>query len=165
MKKIPLTQSRVALVDDSDFEWLSQFKWYTLRHRNTCYAFRKSPTREGRKTINMHREILGLSRGDGKMVDHINRDGLDNRRENLRLCTHAQNQRNSQKNKNNTSGYKGVTWDKQRGKWHSQIVVNHVRIRLGFFDDLIKAAQAYDAAARKYHGRFARTNFSREGES
>lgn len=158
MKQISLSQGKFALVDDSDYKWLNQWKWSLLRrrHQHKYYAVRGD---KNNKIIYMHREILGLKRGREVQADHINNNGIDNRRVNLRKCTHKENQRNQPKNVTNTSGYKGVTWYKAGGKWHAQIKVNRTKYHLGYFFCLIKAAKAYDRAARKYHGDFANLNF------
>src|SRR6266566_1493572 len=102
MQKISLTQGRSALVDDKDYAWLSKWKWHCTEHgyARRCGYPEKSP-------ISMHREILGLQKGDRKIVDHKNGNKLDNRRSNLRLCTFAQNIRNSSKRKTTANPYKG----------------------------------------------------------
>lgn len=104
----------------------------------------------------MHREIVGTP--EGMDTDHINGDKLDNRRSNLRICTHAQNGANRGPQKNGSSGYKGVSYHCK--KWRVQICINGKTKRLGGFNSLLDAAKAYDKAARKYHGEFARTNVS-----
>ena len=94
MREIPLTQDKVALIDDEDYERIAAHKWCAIRDRSQWYAARNTQ-RDGRNTtVRMHREILGLSLGDGMETDHRNGDGLDNRRDNLRVATHAQNQAN-----------------------------------------------------------------------
>ena len=124
MKHIPLTQGKFALVDDDDFERLNQRKWHVMKWGNTWCAGRQSLKREGKKkTIYMHREILGLGSGRDIQVDHINHNGLDNRRCNLRPCTCQQNQWNYTKASNKSSRYKGVSLHKSGG-WTSYIMVN-----------------------------------------
>jgi hypothetical protein len=154
MKEIPLTQGKVALVDDGDYGLVIQHKWYAAELKRHWYAVRSG---QNHRMIFLHREIMNASAG--VQVDHINGNGLDCRRENLRLCTPAENNRNSSKPRSNTSGYKGVTWHKRGAKWQAAISWNRKSIHLGLFSDPETAARAYDEAARKYHGAFAKTNF------
>jgi hypothetical protein len=158
MKKIELTQGYYTIVDDEDFEMLNKLRWKVkIKPSGKRYA---EISRNG-TTIRMHRFILNLKTNDKKIVDHINGDGLDNRRSNLRICTSFQNQHNRKINKNSTSGYKGVYFEK--GKWFSkrwaaQISVNNKHIKLGYFETAEEAARAYNEAAIKYHGEFANIN-------
>lgn len=158
-KQIPLSQGLFATVDDDDYEYLAQFKWYATRLRNVCYAVRHSPKVKGKQfpLIKMHRVVANAP--DGLSIDHINGDGLDNRKINLRVCTTVENGRNRGKQKDNTSGYKGVTWHKRHKKWYAQIKADGRNHFLGHFYDPIDAALAYDKAARELHGEFAKTNF------
>jgi hypothetical protein len=159
MKKITLTQGKFALVDDENYEDLIQFKWCAIRVRNTFYAERSVRVNGKKRIERMHRRILGLKSGDGKRVDHINHDGLDNRNKNIRICTNRENQQNQTiKRSNNTSGYKGVHWHKQAKKWQAQIQVDSQYKYLGLFKSKVKAAQAYNDAAIKYFGEFANLN-------
>lgn len=153
-KMIPLTRGKFALVDDEDFDWLSQWKW----HIHTGYAARVLPKFLGkRKVIWMHREIAKTP--DGMDTDHINLNKLDNRRENLRACSHSENKRNQGPQSNNASGRRGVHFNKWDRKWQARIKANGKNIHLGSFDSADEAALAYDAAARKYFGEFANLNF------
>lgn len=153
-KQILLTQEKVALVDDADYEWLIQRKWHAHRSHKAWYARRP----EGRnQTVFMHREIMNASTGEE--VDHIDGNSLNNTRANLRLCTMTQNQRNKPKFSNNTSGYKGVSWSKQKNKWHARIYTMGRNVHIGLFDSAVEAALAYDIAALAYYGEFARLNF------
>jgi len=149
---IALTQGQNAIVDAADFEWLDQWNWSA--HWNPCtqsfYAMRMQFTW-------MHRVILGC--GPTERSDHKNHDTLDNRRENLRKCTHAINMRNKRLYRNNTSGYKGVSLTRCSGHWHAEICVNNKTITLGEYVSKKDAALAYDKAARRYFGAFAQVNF------
>ncbi len=144
MKKIELTQNQFAIVDDGDYEWLSQFKWCASWSKGTksYYAVRKIPLQDGRRTIEqMHRRIMGLRYGDKNHVDHINGDTLDNRKENLRICTHKENSRNRKGlYSNNTSGVSGVYWNKRDQKWYAQAYNNDgKRKHLGYFNNKLDA--------------------------
>jgi hypothetical protein len=151
---ISLTMGKVAIVDAADFEWLSQWVWSAVRSKTGWYATRAGENGPER----MHRLVMGVS--DSRvLVDHRDRDGLNNRRGNLRVCTNAQNMRNSAKRRNNTTGYKGVVLQKPSGRFLARITTDRVETHLGTFDTAYEAALAYDAAARRQHGEFACTNF------
>jgi hypothetical protein len=153
MKEIRLTQGQVALVDDEDFEWLNQWKWYAHFDGQRWYARR----REGSIGITMHRVILELQFKDGIQVDHINHNGLDNRRRNLRVCTPAQNQHNCRKlDSRCPSRHKGVTCYK--GRWMARIVKDYKTYHLGRFDTEKEAAQAYNTKALEFYGEWAYLN-------
>ncbi|NBW20194.1 MAG: hypothetical protein EBR82_70720 [Caulobacteraceae bacterium] len=160
MKKIALTQGQFAIVDDEDFEELNQVKWCASRDGNTFYALRKGPRNKGqRKSIKMHRYILGLT--DPKIfVDHINGNGLDNRRQNLRLCNNQQNQKNqrNRKNQKNRVDFKGVYFDEDIQKYSVSITIEAEKINLGFFSNPIEAAKTYNEAALKLFGQYAQLN-------
>lgn len=156
MKKIPLTKGYVAIVDDEDYNELSKHKWCADNSSKTnVYALR----RVGKKLSRMHNEIIG--RKDGLEIDHINGNGLDNRRANLRFCTRSQNRMNGRKNADNTSGYKGVTKSKKspNNPWHAHIKFNGITKHLGNYKTKEDAARAYDAAAKELHGEFCSLNF------
>ena len=160
---IPLTQAQVALIEDGDDDWLSDVKWCAQWAPSTqsFIAVSRGPRPE-RLTIRMHRVIWEHHNEpipDGFTVDHINRDTLDNRLSNLRLATNSQQSQNQGLRSNNTSGYRGVCWDKRIGKWWARIQVDGKRMHLGHYDDPIDAALAYDAAAIEYFGEFAVLNF------
>lgn len=125
MKLIPLTQGKLAIVDDTDFEYLNKWCWYY--DSTTGYARRG----EGNKRIYMHRVINNTPKG--LITDHINRNTLDNRRENLRTVSRAGNQRNHKLFSHNTSGYNGVSWSKIMRKWEAYIWRDNKKINLGFF--------------------------------
>ena len=152
MKEIPLSQGKVALVDDEDYELVSQYRWAADRRRKSWYA----RTKINRKPVYMHRLILGCVKGE--QVDHANVDGLDNRRRNIRKCSHGDNQHNQHLKKSNKSGYKGVFFIAKSGKYLAFIRYNHRRYHLGYFAKAEDAAAAYDVAARQLRGEFARPN-------
>ena len=146
MKLIETTQGKIAKVSDQDFEQLSQKKWHFNKQG---VAFRKNG-----KSIYMHRFIMQPPKF--MEVDHINGDILDNTRENLRICTHADNLRNRRVNKNTRSGFKGVR--PNGSKWQGYIMFNGKFIALGQFDTKEDAAKAYNNVAKIYFGEFARLN-------
>lgn len=156
MKQIELTQGHFALVDDEDFERLIQFKWHVNKNRNVVYAERKDKRGIFRVTVKMHREILNAPKG--YCVDHIDGDGLNNTRSNLRLCTNSENIRNSNVGKRNTSGYKGVSWHARDKRWQAKIVMDGKQNHIGNFDTAEEAALAYNEAAKMHYGDFARLN-------
>lgn len=147
---IPLTKGKVAIVDEADAEMVSRYRWCYL---NVGYAARHERIDGKDRMILMHRFLLGAS--SEQLVDHINGDGLDNRRVNIRLCTKADNQRNQRRNNRNTTGYKGVSFDKARGKYIASIHVIGTQIHLGRFSTAEEASKAYEDAASRYHGEFA----------
>ena len=153
---IALTKRRRAVVDPEDYEEQSRHKWYALRGDKTSipryYACRK---KNGRRVF-MHREIMNCP--PGMEVDHINGDTLDNRRANLRICTHADNLYN-RKPRIATSSYKGVCFHKLAKKWRSQISYKYKKHHIGFFKHQVRAAKAYDDRAKELFGEFARLNF------
>lgn len=158
MKQIPLTQGKFAIVDDGDYEWLNKYKWYAVKNRNTYYAVRKPSRKQGKRTrIYMHRQILDAPKE--LQVDHANHNGLDNRRQNIRTCTHKQQQHNRLPVKNSSSKYKGVQWYESGKKWKAKIGYNNQYICLGYFVNEVDAAKAYDEKARELFGEFAYTNF------
>jgi hypothetical protein len=158
MKEIPLTRGYVALVDDADFDWLSQFSWQAVLAKRKDGSIRDVHARRGDNSIKkhffMHREILGAT--NPKLdVDHKDRNGLNNQRGNLRLATRSQNSANGRHRINNKSGFKGVYWDGRWGKWQAQITAKGKLKHLGYFVDKQDAANAYKTAAKLYFGEFA----------
>ena len=152
MKEIKLTQNRYAIVDDEDFMELCKYKWYF----NGRYAARGKYSNGKSKKIFMHRVILKTT--NGKESDHINGDGLDNTRKNLRVCTRSQNLRNQNKSFSSKSGFKGVCFNKERGKWHARIWITGKNKHLGYFTEKTEAALSYNVAARDCFGEFASFN-------
>lgn len=145
-----------VLVDDCDKPLLAAHAWRVYNHGRASRPFRYAQAAHRGKTIYLHRLIAGAA--TGQVVDHINGDTLDNRRCNLRLVTHSENHANAPLMSRNTSGFKGVHWDGQRGKWFSKITVRQQQIALGRYDRLCDAVDAYDDAARENFGDKALTN-------
>jgi hypothetical protein len=153
-----LTQGKVAIIDSADAERVLRYKW---RFTPSGYAIRGGRKAEGlskRDTVYMHRWLLNVP--DGFETDHVNRDKLDNRRGNLRVCTHAENNRNGAVRAcANSSGFKGVSWHKRSLRWRAYIRVDYRQIHLGHFVTAEEAACAYDRAAIEHFGEFAHLNF------
>lgn len=162
MKIIKLTQNQETVVDDDLFEYLSKFSWSARYNKCThsYYALSNEKINNRWRTILMHRVIFQAPKG--VEVDHKNGDTLCNLKSNLRLATRKQNSQNRKIGNGNTSGYKGVTWYKSSKKWRSQIQINGKKVSLGYFDDIIDAAKAYDICAKTHFGEFARLNFPNE---
>jgi len=157
MKIINLTQGQSTQVDDEDFEKLNKYKWFAwfCKSTNSYYAIRQTKGTP-QIVVRMHREVVNCPKG--KVVDHINGDTLDNRKENLRICTQGENTKNRRdKNKNNTSGLKGVCLRKTKHKgkvyqtWVAQIGIDKKRVYLGSFKTKELAHEAYKEASKKYH--------------
>lgn len=157
MKKIKLTQGKYALVDDEDFEFLNQWKWFVKENHGNLYAVRQKYITHGvknrkAKRFYMHRQLLGFPK---KQIDHWNGNGLDNQRKNLRVCTSLQNSWNQKISLLNTSGYKGVH-KRYKKLWQARISIKKKRISLGYFKNKKEAALAYNKAAKKYFGEYAK---------
>jgi len=163
VKFLPIVNNDiVAIIDDCDYEKLKNYRWYVNKRERTLYV-RTTILVDGKlKPKSLHRIIMGDPKGF--CVDHINHDGLDNRRCNLRIATQSQNCMNRLPYKEGSSRFKGVRWHKQNKLWEAVIWVKPKSIYLGCFTDEIAGAKAYDIAARKYFGEFASLNFPKEGE-
>jgi len=164
-----------VLYDAEDEDKISKYAWFIkyVKISGKCYVQASIPhpsgdwyyypsgqrqRRQRRRTIlPLHQLIMETPKG--MQTDHINGNPLDNRKENLRICTNAENQRNRGPQKNNTSGFKGVHWNTRRNMWQSYIAHNKKQTALGYFKDKEKAARAYDRKAIVLHGEFAYTNF------
>ena len=155
MREVVLHNSSLrAIIDDEDYELVSQHKWYALKGHNTMYAEASHPNSGGK--VLMHRLILK----PGELhVDHIDNNGLNNQRSNLRFATTSQNQMNARKQLDTTSKYKGVHYCKREKRWQARIAINGLpRRSLGYFSTEVEAAQAYNLAASKLFGEYAKLN-------
>lgn len=159
-KEITLSNGGACLVSAEDYENLNKYRWH--KRSSDGYVARTEYINGTFKTIRMHREVLYTP--SGFVVDHINRNRLDNRRENLRVASRSQNTANSIKPSTNTSGFKGVHYRKDQGRWRAFIRVNKKGISLGQYSTAEEAAKAYNEAAVKYFGEFARLNDIKEDE-
>lgn len=160
MKEIKLTRGFVAIVDDADYaRVIAAGRWSARVAPHTVYAQRSVRKSDGRRTTQLlHRFLLGLT--DPKiLVDHRDRHGLHNWRENLRVATKSQNGANQRRHSNGSSQYRGVSWNNRHHYWHALIEVSGRAIHLGCFIDELDAARAYDLAAFEHFGEFANLNF------
>lgn len=157
--EVPLTRGFVAVIDDEDAAAvLGMAPWHAKVHRNLIYAARHANLPGGRRpTVRMHNFLTGW-----QYVDHVNGDGLDNRRSNLRESTHQQNLRNQRHHSNNTSGYTGVSFYPKTSRWKAYIGIEGRTRHIGYFSTPEEAARARDAAALEHFGPFARLNFPQE---
>lgn len=163
MKEFFLTQGKVTFVDDENYEELSKYNWYAWKNQQGDFYAVRSSWQKAKKTchrVYMHREILELGRGDKRQGDHRNHNTLDNRQDNLRICSQRQNQMNQKSHPNTSSRFKGVIWDRFNKKWKAQISINGITKSLGFWKLEEVAALAYDMVAIREHGEFAVLNFN-----
>lgn len=144
-----------VFIDDEDYERIKNFNWGIAVKKNVPYI--QATTKAPRKTIQLARLIMNAEAG--YLIDHVNGDTLDNRKENLRAASKKTNAQNMKPNANTTSKYKGVCWDKFRNKWRASIKVNNRQCHIGRFNLEEEAAKAYDIKAKEHFGEFARTNF------
>ena len=152
---ITLTRGYEAVIDAADVPLVVKHNWYTENNRGGLIYARRCDNSGGRKgTMNLHRQIMQPAKG--LMVDHINGDGLDNRRANLRVVNSSQNRMNQKKSLQNTSGYKGVYWNKRDCRWYARIKVNQKPIHLGIFQCPKDAYAAYCKASAELHGEYGR---------
>jgi len=152
-RRIPLARDKFIIVDAADYYWLAQYRWFIENGAKTSYASR----RYNGKRIKMHREIMNAPAN--LVVDHIDHNGLNNCRSNLRLCSLAQNNCNRLSIRGGTSKYKGISWSKTRKRWIVKIQLNQKTYHIGQFKNEIDAAKAYDKRAKELHGQFACLNF------
>jgi hypothetical protein len=152
---VPLTKGYEAVIDAADVPLVGAHNWKAKVEPNTVYAVRNDRSGPKEREVRMHRVIMGEP--NGLEVDHRDSNGLNNKRENLREATSQQNGHNTRISKSNTSGFKGVSWNKNCGKWRSYISINGQQNHLGFYDTAEQAHEAYCDASAKYHGEFGRT--------
>lgn len=162
---IPLSLGLVALVDEEDYAWASQWKWHASKGRRGSYYARRNRPRGERAAggISLHREIAKPL--PGQDVDHIDGDTLNNTRANLRCCTHQQNCWNSRRSCRNISGYKGVSWSERDQHWRVLLRINGRNTWIGAYDSAEAGAAAYDAAVRRHRGAFGLTNGQMAGKN
>lgn len=160
MREIKLTQGKVARVDDEDFEWLNQWKWFAHQGHGPFYAGRGTFVDGKRGHIWMHRQIMDAPMD--MVIDHIDHDGLNNQKSNLRICSRGQNVQNSRRS--GSLGFKGVSYfyKKKKKRFRATIYINGKNIFLGLFYTPEEAARVYDRNAVKYFGDFAWLNFPEE---
>ena len=152
---IPLTQGKEAIIDADDLHLIGGRLWCAKEGRNTFYAFRIEGSVGREKHFRMHRVIMG-NPDKSVVVDHIDGNGLNNTRSNLRLVTASENSRNSKLSKRNTSGYKGVYWQKSLNKWGAKICLEKKQHFLGYFNTPEEAYEVYCLASKRLHGEFGR---------
>ena len=155
MKQIPLSQGKFALIDDEDYERVNQYKWCINSNGYAVTSYRDSNGKW--KAMKMHRFILNLNKGDS-LVDHRDTIRINNQKYNLRIASFVENLRNQKINKNNKSGFKGVRLHKPSNLYIAQIGINGKQKHIGYFKCPVEAAKAYNEAAIKYFGEFARLN-------
>ena len=153
MKEISLRTGETAYVDDEDYDAINKHKWYAEKSHGNVYA----KTLINGRYQSMHRLITNCP--NGLQIDHFNHNGLDNQKINLRICNANQNQANRKTSKNNSSGFKGVYYAKDRGYFRVTITNNNIHIKFGKFNNPVDAAKEYDKKAREIFGEYAKTNF------
>lgn len=160
-KAIQLTKGKIAVVDPDDYERANELKWYTKVTKGSVYAARRYKENGVYVNQDLHHFIMG---DESPIIDHIDGDGLNNCKSNLRFCNHQCNLMNQRKQKNRTSIYKGVFKPKNYNKFIAMIKINQKSIHLGVFDNEIDAAFAYDDKAKILFGEFANLNFNQNGK-
>lgn len=151
-RSVVLSCGHVAFVDEEDFDRVNEFSWHSVLIGGNHYARRYVNGEQ--KNQYLHHFVMGVA--DGRIVDHKNGDGMDNRKENLRFATHSQNMRNQRTPKNNRSGVKGVHFDRQTGKWRASLSVDRKFVCLGRHETIEEAESAVRVGRQQHHGEFAR---------
>ncbi len=167
MKQILVRSKRhgdlFTMVDDEDYDWLNQYNWnYSFRSRGSMYVKTCITYQKIYVNLIMHRMILGYP--ENKIIDHKDGNTFNNQRSNLRICTHEQNNANRINRRNSTSKYKGVIWCKRDKKWIARFENKGKRCNVGYFDNEIDAAKAYDLKSIEVHGEFAKLNLALENK-
>jgi hypothetical protein len=158
---VPLTRDKCTIIDEPDLALVGNRKWFAVNRGKDWHAMRTEGGRSKRRSVYMHRVIMGAA--DGLEIDHKNHNGLDNRRANLRECTHRQNRQNQvTRDETKTSRFRGVSWSKKRGVWIAAVCINGRQTYLGGYELEEQAARAYDAAAVRHFGEFANPNFQHD---
>jgi len=158
-RRIKLTRGKYAIVDVEDFERLNKYKWHCTHYG---YAVRAEYERsgKGKRQVGVHMHKMVCPAPDGMVVDHVNRNSLDNRKSNLRVATQRQNVWNRKfVRKGGKTRYDGIRWDKNREKWQVRLTIKGRRESFGYYADEVEAAKAYDEAAKRYRGEYACLNF------
>lgn len=156
MKEIELNKGYIAMVDDEDYDLVSKYKWQVIEKKSNKYAKTRKWNGSGYDHFSMHRLILGAKKGES--VDHADGNGLNNQRFNIRICTESQNAMNRGKNPTSGFKYKGITWCAYNNRYRAEIYKDGKRYRLGRFKTEEEAALAYNEAAKRLHGAFAKLN-------
>lgn len=151
---VTLTKGHTAVIDAADADFVGIFNWWAQEMPHAVYAARTTPRGEGKKKIFLHRYLMRPP--EGMDVDHIDGDGMNNRRSNLRVATRHENACNQKIRAANTSGFKGVSFEKFTGRWAASICSNNKYKRIGRFDTVDEAGAAYAEWSRSLHGRFGR---------
>jgi hypothetical protein len=151
---VPLTRGYEAIIDAADVHLVADWNWCAWVKGRQTYAVRGTKLSGKQLQVRMHRQILNPP--SGLMIDHVSGDGLDCRRSNMRIATAGQNMKNQRAHRDNSSGVKGVSWDKARQKWRASITTDRKTLFLGRYDDMGAAYQAYRCACKKMHGAFSR---------
>jgi hypothetical protein len=157
MREIVLVNGNKAFIDDEDYEKTTGYKWYLLKYGNNQYAIGYKYDGGNQTACLLHRLIMPVNEKD--VIDHIDFNGLNNCKSNLRVVSNYENSWHHRLSKNNTSGYRGVSWDKSKGKYRATLRRYGEYFHLGNFSDAVEAARAYDEAAEKMFGVFAVKNF------
>lgn len=157
MGEIILSSGIICQVDDEDLERLNSHRWFVIKKKHTCYAVAFKKVDGKTVSTTMHRLLTAAK--DGELVDHMDRNGLNNKKSNLRICNISENSTNRKKKAGTSSNYRGVSYAKKNKAWFVFISKNKKKKFIGAFKDEEQAARAYDREAKILHGQFANLNF------